>query len=598
MPSTEPISVEVLGPVRMRAGTAEVAVGSPRRQAVLGFLAINARSVVSRDQLVDAVWGEAPPKSAAGNVHTYISDLRRSIAEATGHATAAAVLQTAGAGYRLDVRDADLDFRQVEHDLRTASNLASSGERTDAITTWQRALRRSLATPFAGIDAPYALAERHRLENLVLAAVIDLVRALLARGTETDTRTALITLERALSRHPLHQRLAEMRIRALSGRGRRAEAIDQYETTRRLLATELGVDPDQGLRQAHEEIVRDTVSTVHGRNGAVPELPLPAAPDSLVGRADELGFLEDALTRAGGSRILTIDGSPGIGKTALALRFAHDVAARFPDGCHFLDLRGSRPSAGPLPATAALDRLITAVGGRDTTVPNGFEDRLGVYRTVLARKRLLLVLDDASRASQIRPLLPGGDGTTVLVTSRRRLSGLVATEGAVRLPLDVLPHDAARSLLAGAADERGTGALDELVRLCGHLPLALAHVARYLAAGTGRGPAELATWLSDEHTRIARLTELGGDQGIRPVFASAVHALNADEQKVFSLLGKESGADVDVTGTARRTGWPEPRARHCLDQLAVAGLLDWGTWDRYHLTPLLHLYARGLPTPR
>ncbi|GAA1982129.1 AfsR/SARP family transcriptional regulator [Amycolatopsis minnesotensis] len=597
MASTEPISIAVLGPLRMRAGGAEVAVGSPRRQAVLGFLTINARSVVSRDQLVDAVWGEEPPKSAAGNVHTYISDLRRAIAAATDTATAATVLQTAGAGYRLEVPDENLDFREVERDLRTASRFAEAGELTEAIAAWHRTLRRSLATPFAGIDAPYALAERHRLENLVLAAVTDLVQALLTRGTEADTRSALTTLERALREYPLHQRLAEMRIRALHGRGRRAEALEQYETTRRLLAAELGVDPDRRLREAHDEIVTDTVSALHELGDAVPALPVPEPPISFAGRADELGFLEDALTRAapGESRILTVDGPPGAGKTALALRFARDVAARFPDGCHFLDLRGSQPSTAPLSAAAALRRLITAIGGPDVTVPAGFEDQLGAYRTELARKRLLLIFDDASHANQIRPLLPGG-GTTVLVTSRRRLSGLVATEGAVRLPLDVLPHDAARRLLAGAVAESETSALDELARLCGHLPLALGHVAHHLAAEPARKPAELAAWLRDERTRITRLDQLGrqhGHRGIQHVFASAVHALNPDEKKLFSLLGTKTETTIDVAGIVRLTGWPEPPTRHHLDQLAIAGLLDWGTWDQYLITPLLHLYARG-----
>lgn len=599
------ISATLLGTLEVRVGTTAVSVGPPRRQAVLGFLVLKAGTAVSGNEVIDAVWGESAPTSVIGNLHTYVSDLRRLLTEATRASGPRMPLRTSGSGYVLDIAEENIDVRMFERELGTATRFSRTGEDAKAIAAWQRALSRWNGTPLSGIDAPYADAERARLGNLRLAAITDLVKALFARGTEADTRTALTTLDTALDEYPLHQRFAEWRIRILHSRGRRVEALQQYERTRHQLAEKLGIDPDTQLRAAFHAVLNGTVAISSGGNvltaserghetSSRPRLPSPPKP--LVGRETEFQVLKRSVTNAAGAnpRILAIDGPPGAGKTALALGFAHDIAARFPDGCYHLDLRGTYRDRAPLSTSEALRRLLTAVAGTTTLVPASSEDQLGTYRSLLANKRLLLVFDNVRHADQIRPLLPASGNALVVVTSRHRLTSLVAREGAVRVPLGPLPEAAAHEMITGPS-ERTEAEVAELVHLCGRLPLALRHVANLLAEPGERASA-LAARLRNERTRVSLLSRGRGEeeQSLEDAFAASVRALPSEEAELFTLLGAQHRTVITVAETSDLTGWTEVRVRRGLDRLALSGLLDWGTWDQYRMAPLLHAYAVGL----
>lgn len=410
-----PIEIEVLGTTRLRVHGRFIDVGRPRRRAVLGFLAARAGTTVSQDELVDAVWGERPPGSAVGNLHSYISELRRSFEPVQA-------LATTGKGYRLEVPDGAVDALRLAERTDAAARLTHDGRVADALVAWREALAAWRGTPFADIDAPFADAERERLGNVRLLAIEGYAETLLREG---HGESAVALLAKAVAEQPLHERLAELFLHALHSTGRREQALRHFAATTAQLADELGLDPSPRLTRMHERVSTDDPSL------------LPARTPAFTGREDELDRLdarfEHALRAPAEGQVLVhaVDGPAGSGKTALALEFAHRVARRFPDGCLYLDLRGSRPDV--LATSDALARLLAALG-----VDPPAQDSAGgaaSYRSHLAGRRVLLVLDDAERASQVRPLLPGSGGSAVLVTSREPLTGLVARDGAHRLAL-------------------------------------------------------------------------------------------------------------------------------------------------------------------
>jgi DNA-binding SARP family transcriptional activator len=570
--------------------------GPPRQQAVLGYLALNAGRTVSKDEIIDAVWGEVAPASATGNLHSYISDLRQLLA-GQGGAGSPSPLVTFGSGYRLGIEGDQVDVRRFERDLDRAAGLARARFGEEASQTWYRALRLWRGAPLAGISSVYAEPERGRLISMRLSAIVGLAEILLGRGTDTANLSALAELDVVIEDFPLHQRLAELRMLALHRLGRAADALAQFERIRQLHADEFGIDPGRALRDINQQVLAGT-SAGDGAGPASLPGPLPL----FVGRDRELSQLGQQLDEAHADRlhICAIDGPPGVGKTSLAVEFARRVQGRFPDGCHFLDLSDVE-DPGPSALVGKAIRRIRPDVSFDLGAGD-VDDHVGLYRTLMAGKRFLLVLDSAKQPEQVRPLLPTGSGSMVVVTSRHRLGGLVARDGAVQISLEPLSEVDARDFLSrsiGRGAAQSVTAIGELAEQCGHLPRALQAVADRLTMNHGLTPEDLVDWSPSRRDRLLWFGALTGPSGQwveDNSVAPSLSGLDAEGRQLFALIGTQPSTTITVAAAMLLTGWTRNGTRQVLDRLAMASLLDWGTRDSYTINPLLHAYAANLPS--
>ncbi|MGM1060050.1 BTAD domain-containing putative transcriptional regulator [Saccharothrix sp. Mg75] len=556
------VLIGLLGPPVLRVGGRDVSLGPPRQRAVLGFLALHAGRAVSRDDLVDAVWGQDAPASVVGNLHTHVSALRRTLRAVTG---GSGPLVTLGTGYLLDVADDAVDALRFEHLLRSADHAWRGGDPTGAHARWRQALSLWRGTPLTGLAAPYAEGERTRLTRALVSGAGAFAEALLASGAAED---ALAVVGPVGDEHPSDQRLAAVRVRALAAAGRHAQAAVLFERTRDLLGSELGLDPSPDLLRTHEAVA---LSRPPSRTR------LPAEPAGFTGRTRDAAAVEDWWASANGERlaVCAVDGPPGAGKTALALHVAHRLGDRFRDGAHLLDLSG-RSDPG-----AAVTSLLDVFGGAPDPVPPDLDELAGAYRSRLATRQVLLVLDGARSAEQVRPLLAGGPGSLVVVTSRFRLGGLSARDGALGLSLGGLDVEAAAALLGRAPADAA-----ELTRLCAGNPLAL----RLAATRDHEG---LVTALGDDATRLRVLD--GEDGGpLTTAFTRIADDLDADPAELLALLGAQPCRALTAAAAGALTGWPVPRARRALDALAVAHLADWEPGGGYGQ----HALARSLSVLR
>lgn len=566
--------IDVLGEVRAYDGDgAPLVLGPPRRQAVLVALALRANHVVPRDEIVDAVWGDEPPTSAAGNVYVYVNALRQVLGPG--------VLVSDRAGYVLRIAPGRLDAEEFEERLRAARR-GSGREQLDQLDA---ALALWRGTPLSGVPGPYAAAQRHRLVELRLGAVEDHAEALLALGSTTDVAAELSALA---AEYPLRERLRGLLMRALHRAGRQAEALAVYADTRRMLVEELGIEPGAELQRVHREVLTEGAAEPVRAPGPVPrQLPPPVR--HFAGRAAELNALARAETG-----IVAINGTAGVGKTALAIHWAHRVAERFPDGQLYVNLRGYDPSGIPVVATEALRGFLTALHVERNAIPPDQEAQSGLFRSLLADKRVLVVLDNARDADQVRPLLPGTPECLALVTSRDQLSALVATEGAYPVPLDLLSEAESTALLAGhLGTERVTGdrgAVAEIVARCAALPLALTIVAARAASHPRFPLAALAKELRD--------TETGQLDEVRTAFFWSYRQLAQPSARLFRLLGLHPGMDVTAPAAASLLGVPVREARRTLDDLGRAHLATEHQPGRFALHDLLRAYAAELAQER
>ncbi len=546
----------VLGSIEARADDGGlVDLGHLRQQSVLAVLLVEHGRPVPADVLVDRVWGDAAPQRARETLYSYLSRLRRILGD---------VLVRRPGGYLLEVAPEQIDL----HAFRA---LVSTASLPEALALWR-------GEPFAGLDTPWFVEQRHVLMAARFAAELDLVDRQLEQGAHDQLLPNLISRAEA---HPLDERVARQLIDALDRAGRTAEALDQYDRLRRLLSAELGIDPSLSLQQLHQRLLqRPTTSR------AVPR-QLPAAPGTFSGRSEAL---EQLRPDAG---ITAVSGIGGVGKTSLVLHWAHRNLERFPDGQLFIDLRGFDPTDAPLPVATALTAFLHALGAPDTTIAADEQARVGAYRTLLAGKRMLIVLDNAIDSSQVVPLLPGRPGCTVVVTSRSRLGGLLTHHSAVLVDLDVLSAAEAYTVLAqqvGAARRAAEPeAFAELLEHCAGLPLALAIV----AARAGSRPDLPLSALADE-LRESRLDALTTDEltdSLRSVFASSYRALSPEEAELFGMMALAPGPDLGISAAASLVDQPAARIRPLLRRLESANLISQNAPGRYRIHDLLRLYA-------
>jgi DNA-binding SARP family transcriptional activator/tetratricopeptide (TPR) repeat protein len=594
----------VLGPLQVIVGDSGEpgAVSAARLRALLAVLLWRANQPVPVDELADLVWDGAPPRSAAEATRVLVMRLRRGLDK-----RAAARIVTRAPGYMIEVSEDELDASRFEALTRGAAAAVRAGRRAQAARAAAEALGLWRGMPL--VDIPSELLRDQwvpHLEQLHVQALDWRIEGDLHDGRHDQLIPELRDLT---ARHPLREHFHGQLMLALYRCGRQAEALAAYQRTRQVLAAELGVEPGPALRELHQRIlsadpalaVADPARpTVAAEPQRVTPRELPSAVPGFTGRLAELralnGLLDRTRTRGAEAIVITaIGGTAGVGKTALALHWAHQVAPQFADGQLYVNLRGFGPSGTPVASGEAIRGFLDALGVAPDRVPGSPDAQAGLYRSLVAGKRVLIVLDNAADPDQVRPLLPGSPGCLVLITSRTRLTGLTAREGAHLISLDVLTEAEARQMLMLrlGADRLAAepGAVSEITGLCAGLPLALA-IAAARAADRPRFPlAELAAELRGAHGRLDALDAGDPAASVRAVFSWSIWQLSSAAARMFRLLGLHPGPDISAPAAASLAGVPRARARQHLGELTRAHLLTEHVPGRYAFHDLLRAYA-------
>jgi DNA-binding SARP family transcriptional activator/Tfp pilus assembly protein PilF len=581
------VEFELLGDLVVRADGREIDVGHARQAGVLMTLVIDANRVVSADQLLYRVWGDRMPRRGRETLASYVSRLRRALA----FSSEVSIDWRAG-GYVLGIEPLTADVHRFRRGIAEAR---SSEDDQRALVLFDQALGLWRGTAFPVLDTDWINALRDTLHRERLAAEIDRTDIALRLGRHNQE---LVELQDRVARHPLDERLAGQVILALYRAGRPAEALQHFRETHRRLTEELGIDPGDVLRQLHQRILAADPDLAATGNRSAPVAPrqLPAPPWTFTGRAAELAHLDTALRADGGrTPISTVNGPAGVGKTWLALRWAHTRADRYPDGQLFVDLHGFDSAGDPLPAEAAVRGFLDALGVAAPDIPADPQAQIGAYRSLLAGRSMLIIVDNARDADQVTPLLPGSPTCAVLVTSRNQLTGLTATHGTQPLSVDALDDTGARELLIGhlghdrvaAEPEAITGLLDT----CAGLPLALSIVAARAATHPHFPLSVLARELHETAHRLDALDAGGLTTNLRTVLSHSYQALSADAASVFALIGLVPRPTTSLPAVAGLAAIAPHHARVHLRELEAASLVREHLPGRYQIHDLLWLYA-------
>ncbi|MGW7648921.1 BTAD domain-containing putative transcriptional regulator [Streptomyces bobili] len=638
---------ELLGPVRAWRGGTELDLGFPQQRALLALLLAYEGRPVPAGELLGLLWPGHPPASAPNVVRRYLGALRRLLEpDLPPRAPGRRLLRHPG-GHLLEVTPDEVDLLRFRELTRQGIRAAVTGRAgtaalrfTDALGEWRGPVVMGIAAA-AREHVRFTAVGRELLETARLAA-----DAALLCGR---TAQILPALRRATALDPLDEPLHARLILSLAACGLQAEALTAYEDVRRRLAAELGITPGTELAAAHTRVLRQDVGRLTsgprvdvgretpvvrvsrpgaavdprgegggpgaaadspgegGAPGAAPAVPdgtpstgharLPPDIHGFTGRKAELEWLtaaRDAVAgTAGAPAAVWIGGMAGVGKTALAVHWAHRAAGRFPDGHLYAALRGSDPARPAAEPEEALRAMLTALGVPATRMPAGAAALTGLYRTLLAGRRVLVVLDDAAGTEQLRPLLPAAPGCLALVTSRHALPGLIAS-GARPLRLEPPPADDARVMLARliGADRASAepGAADEILLRSGRLPLALAVVAERAAAHREIPLADTAAYLRETEGTLDAFTG-GATADVRVAFLGSYRLLSPEAARLFRLLPRHGGPGLTPASAAALAGLPVRGARRLLGELAESHLITEHTPGHYTLHRLLGAFA-------
>jgi DNA-binding SARP family transcriptional activator len=609
-PKLDVMQVRLLGPVDVEVGGEARAVPGLRRKAVLAVLALQHGQIVSRARLAALSWGEPAPPTAGKTLQVHVSYLR-------GVLGGQAAIRARPPGYVLDLGEDGTDVLRAQRLLGQGAHADDPGQGVarlrEALSLW----RGQPLADIAGLD--WLEEQAGQLEQLRLRVEVALAEARLAAG---EHEALLPDLDRLAAGHPLDEPIHAHLMLALHRSGRQAEALAAYQRLRHALSAELGIDPGPTLRDLQAAILRQDpglaspVPAAAARGGAAQRTPvreaaaderaglpvpaqLPPAVPGFAGRAAELASLDGLARPSQGTPatvvISAVSGTAGVGKTALAVHWAHRVRADFPDGQLYVNLRGFDPGGIPVAPAEAVRGFLDALGTAPERIPQGLDGQVALYRSLVAGRRVLVVLDNAREAGQVRPLLPGSPGCLAIVTSRNQLTSLAAAEGARLLTLDLLPHADARALLAqrlGAARvSREPAAAEEIIGGCARLPLALAIAAARAAAAPGFPLAAVAASLREAASALDPFE--GGDiaTNLRAVFSWSSGAVSDAAARLFRLLGLHPGPDITAAAAASLAALPPGQARGLLAELARAHLLTEHVPDRYACHDLLRAYA-------
>ena len=606
----EGLRLAALGPLEAWGDGTPLSLGPPTRRAVLGLLLMDPGVLVRRDAIIDVLWGDSPPRTAVDLVQAHVSRIRKLLSShsrfAANHANDGLIGSVRGA-YRLTVSRHEVDLLVFRDLAARAAAARTAGDDVTAVECYEHAVDLWRGEPLADVDVlcghPGITALRQELIGVLLCYAE--VACAIGQHSRVLPRLRALADTEPLN-EPAHARL----MIALAGSGQQAAALRVYEDVRARLDRELGIYPGEELAEAYLRVLRqDIFAENQGRPHVRPPAllaamhvvprQLPTGPRSFVGRARELTALSALVERdpgqASGVVIAALTGMAGIGKTALAVAWAHQVADRFPDGQLFVNLRGSGPSGMPVMPTDAVRRFLTALGVPPLRIPPDTDGQAALYRSLLAGRRMLIVLDNARNAEQVRPLLPGSPGCLVLVTSRNRLTGLAAAEGAYLMTLGVLTEAESHDLLASNLDAgramTESATVSELIALCGCLPLALCDVAARAVARPGLPLATLSAEMRDARRRLDALETGEPVTSVRMVFSWSPARLGNPASRMFRLLGVHPGPDITIPAAASLAGLPPGQAHLAIAELCDEHLLTDYVPGRYTCHDLLRSYA-------
>ncbi len=592
----------MLGALEVRADGRRLEIGAAKQRALLGLLLLGANRPLPPDRLIDQLWQGSPPRTARTTLQSCVYRLRKLIRPDDGEIG----LRTHPAGYLLEVPGQAVDLRRFEDLLLTGREARAAGQPELAASRLRAGLELWHGPALADIELPAVRDEADRLDGMRLEAAELWLAAELEIGRH---ELVVAELETFTEHNPLRERMWELLMSAYYRSGRPGEALAAYQRIYRTLADELGIEPGRGLRTLNERILtadpaldrRDEVAVkVPGAAVPVPrQLPLGVA--ELTGREHELSCLDALLSgRVLPRSIVTVCGPAGIGKTTLAVHWAAGAADQFPDGQLYIDLRGFDSAAPPTEPVKVLREFLVALGVPAEQIPAEFEAQASLYRSTLSDRRILIVLDNARDAAQVRPLLPAGRGCLVVVTSRSALTSLVVSYGAQPLELELLTPQAARQLLTeriGWHRARAEPlAVDRIVALCAGLPLALAIVAARAATHPSFLLQDLADELQSAEGRLNGLSGMDAPADIRHTFSWSYRLLGAEAARLFRLLSLWPGAVASIPAAASLVGWPADKVRQLLAELSAVNLLIEFTPGRFGFHDLLRAYAVELCT--
>ncbi|GHG42692.1 MULTISPECIES: AfsR/SARP family transcriptional regulator [Amycolatopsis] len=577
----------LLGDVVAHLDGDAIDLGPAKQRCVLAALAVDAGRLVPAERVITRVWGPDAPERARGTLHSYISRLRQALTAAED-----VDLVRRSGGYLFQAGATVVDVAR----FRDLCARASVGDHAHAVPLLTEALQMWRGEALSGLTGQWAEAERDLLHAERLAAELDLVDARLGLG---EGEQLVVRLAALSAEHPLDERVAGQYILALCRAGRAADALTHYRTIRTRLARELGTDPNFVLQDLHQRVLAaDPALHPAGARATSAVVPrqLPAVPRPFVGREAELDRLGAGIpdNNAGATVVISaVSGAGGIGKTWLALQWAHLYAERFPDGQLFVDLRGFSHEGTPMTSEVAVRGFLDALGVEPARVPVLPHAQAALFRSLVAGKRMLLVLDNAADTTQVVPMLPGGDGCLTLVTSRNRLPGLITGHGARHLALDVLPDAEARALLADrlGADRIAAepAAVDELVRLCGGYPLALSIVAGHATTYPDRPLAALVTEMRDRG--VGALADEDPIASLPTVLSWSCRSLPGELATAFVLLGTVPAPHISLHAAASVLDLPLAETTNVLRALEQASLLGADSRGRYRMHDLIRQYA-------
>ncbi|MER6347585.1 BTAD domain-containing putative transcriptional regulator [Streptomyces sp. NPDC001595] len=610
------MELRILGSIELWTGSAVADIGPARQRGILGALLVDPEQPVPLESLVDRVWGDRPPAGVRNVVHTYVTRLRRALARASEDLPEPIGLVRTPAGYRVEADPGAVDLVRFRRLLRSAQREDVGDRQRSAVL--QQALAMWRGDALGGMHSDWAGRVRQTLRQLRHEA--------LSQWADTELRlgrpgTVLAELRAALLTDPLSEQLGERLMRALYLDGRSVAALEHYQSMRRLIAEELGTDPSQRVQQLYETILRGesmepapppepapgppvrlTAPPAPRATPAVPQM-LPLDLPDFTGREREIAVAQRALTAPGGPpppSVLLVGGG-GSGKTALAVHLGHRMQSAFPDGQLYAGLRGSGDH--PADPYSVLGRLLRALGTDPARIPRDPDERAEVYRSALAGRRLLVVLDDAADDDQLQPLLPGSSDTSVLVTSRNRLG---TPPGARVVQLSELPQGHGVRLLARIVGEervtREPTAAAAIVRYCGGLPLALRAAAVRLNARPHWPLRRYAERLADEERRLDELAH--GSLSVRASFTASYNSLPSDAREVLRCLVDLPVAEFDAHLACPVLGKDFRTVEDACEQLVEAhflGVVDGVPAEqptRYRLDGLYRTYALGLTEAR
>nr|WP_042187100.1 BTAD domain-containing putative transcriptional regulator [Kibdelosporangium sp. MJ126-NF4]CEL17806.1 transcriptional regulator, SARP family [Kibdelosporangium sp. MJ126-NF4]CTQ90970.1 transcriptional regulator, SARP family [Kibdelosporangium sp. MJ126-NF4] len=587
---------QILGPLAVYADDEVIKLVGLKQHRVLAALLLAAGGSVPLDQLVDAVWDDRPPATAEKQIRNTVSALRRVLAP-TG-----VEIRPSGTGYRFEGDEKSIDAVVFTHRVRAARQHAAEQRASEAVAEFRAALSWWRGAALAGLASRSLGPQALRLDEERLSALEECIELQLSQGQHTKV---VSELSEWVTTHPLRERLAALLMMAHYGSGSQAQALAVYENTRTALTEQIGLDPGPELRELRQRILNADPSLIPPSASpaavAATRCDLPGDINNFTGRMTELRSLIGALPGTDDPHATTavvitaVDGMAGVGKTSMAVHAAHQLVSRYPDAQLFIDLHAHTPGHQPLSPATALDRLLRAIGLPGERIPMSLDERSALWRAQLANRRALIVLDNAADTNQIRPLLPGTASCLAIVTSRNRLTSL---ESANLLSLDVLPADDGQDLFTRVVGDgrplTEPEAVQDVLRLCGHLPLAIRIAASRLRHRPTWTTAHLASRLRDQQRRLSELHV--ERHSVNAAFALSYCHLTDEQQRVFRLLGLPPGQDIEPHAAAALTELDRHEAENLLEGLVDAHLLQQTSLGRYQLHDLLRLYARHLVT--